>query len=212
MNCTEARARLADLLYGDLSPAERAAVENHLVGCAACRGERAALEGVRRLLDTVPAPAVQVDVATVYQAAADRQTLRARRWRRAAVALVGLAAALLLAALLRLEVRLEANQFVLRWGAAPEAPPAPPERVVVERVERPAPDLEERLRVLDDLLHALAEDVDSRDAQTQKDVARLRARLAELQAQNHEHWTETERNVAALYAAHFRVSRKGEQP
>ena len=122
MNCTEIRTRLPLLLYHDLKPDEVAAVENHLTTCAACRHEHAGLARVRGLLAAVPAPSIDVDVSRVFQQVADRQARRARLWRRAAVALCGLAAALLVAVACRLEIRVETGQLVLRWGWPPDAP------------------------------------------------------------------------------------------
>ena len=46
--CREIEARLSRCLDGELSPEERADVETHLDGCAACRGVMRDLERVRR--------------------------------------------------------------------------------------------------------------------------------------------------------------------
>jgi hypothetical protein len=215
MNCPEAHDRLAALLYGDLEPTEANPLRAHLANCPACRQEHAALDHLRRALDAVPVPAVQVDHLRLYREAAARQVRAARRWRWAAVACGAAAAALLLLVLgLRLEVRVDAHQLVVRWGAAPKKgadtlrPPAP-------RVEAPepppSPEVEERLRVLSELIHALADDVEARDEYQQERVARLQARLDELQRQGNRRWSEMDRNVAALYAAHF-LTKQGEKP
>jgi len=42
------RADMMDVLYGEADAAARTRVDEHLGGCAACRGEMAALRGVRR--------------------------------------------------------------------------------------------------------------------------------------------------------------------
>jgi hypothetical protein len=214
MNCAEARNRLPGLLYGDLPRGEASALRAHLAACPACRQELAALEGVRRALDTVPAPAVQVDLPRLYREAAARQVRRAGRWRWAAVACGAAAAVLLIVLGLRLEVRVEAHQLVVSWGAAPEkdvpVPPAPAPRA--DRSEPPpSPEVEERLRVLSELIHALADDVAARDQQQEQRVDQLRARLDDLQRQGNRRWSEMDRNVAALYAAHF-LAKKGEKP
>jgi hypothetical protein len=211
MNCPEASDRLPALLYGDLQPAEASALQEHLATCAACRRRHAALERVRCALDTVPAPEVQVDVPRLYREAAARQLRRARRWRGAAVACAAVAALLLAVLGLRIQVRVEGQQLVVRWGAVPvnDAVPVP---APAQRVQPPpSPEVEERLCVLSELIHALADEVEARDEQEQQRVARLQARLDELQRQDNRRWNETERNVAALYAAQF-IAKKGEKP
>ena len=107
MNCTDVRTHLPGFLYGDLKPEEVAAVEHHLTTCPACRSERADLERVRQALSGIPAPTVEVDLHQIFRQAAERQARRARRWRRAAIALGAVAAVLLLAVGLRLEIRVE---------------------------------------------------------------------------------------------------------
>jgi hypothetical protein len=214
MNCPDVRARLPALAYGDLGPTEAAAVEEHLAKCAECRQEVACLRGVRRLLDAAPAPAVSVDVAAVYRRAAERQARSARRWRRIACAAgVGLAAAIALAVGLRLEVRVEAQQVVLRWGAppAPPAPPPPPAPAV-----RPLPPAvsdvtEEQLRLLSELVQALAADVRGRDERQQQEIDALRRRVQEVQLQSVQRWESAERDLTAIYQAQF-PSGKGIQP
>jgi hypothetical protein len=212
MNCAKVRDRLPALLYGDLPPGEASALRDHLAACPACRQEHAALEGIRRALDMVPAPAVRVDLPRLYREAAARQVRRAGRWRWAAAACGAAAAVLLVVLGLRLEVRVESQQLVVRWGTAPEKvivpPPGPGPRA---ESPPPSPDVEERLRVLSELIHALADDVAARDEQEQQRVDRVRARLDELQRQGNRRMSETERNVAALYVAHY-IAQKGEKP
>jgi hypothetical protein len=214
MTCTDARTQLPALLYGDLPPTAADAVRGHLAGCAACRQEYAALQQVRHTLDALPAPAVQIDLPRLYREAAERQARRARRWRRAALAGLAAAALLLLAAGLRLQVRLDGQQLVVRWGgpAEPTAVPpthrdAPPRDVPVAGDPDEA---EKRLQLMSSLIHALAEDLDARDAQQQQALKRLQDRLDALQFQGNARWGETERNIAALYAAQFGPNRKGE--
>jgi hypothetical protein len=57
LTCEEARERLPWLANESLSTAEAAAVEDHLAGCAACRGEREATGLAMRLFATHPSPA-----------------------------------------------------------------------------------------------------------------------------------------------------------
>jgi hypothetical protein len=208
MNCTEACKHLPALLYGDLSPTEAAALELHLTGCPACRREYVSLDRVRRALDLVPVPAVEVDLARLYQEAATRQTRGTRRWRWGAAGCAAAAAVLLLVLGLRLEVRMEAHQLVLRWGAPaqqadPVLPPEPPRAQVIPPLSPTSPEVEERLRVMSELIHALAEDVGERDAQQKEQLALLEAHLQKLQLQGNLRWTETERTFAALCVAQF---------
>src|SRR5579885_2491446 len=103
MKCIEVRTALPLLIYGEPSPQD-AALREHLTVCSACRRECEALTGVRRLLDDAVVPHVVVDLAQLHHALAERQQRSARRWQRVAVALGALAAVLLLAIGLRLEL------------------------------------------------------------------------------------------------------------
>lgn len=83
MNCTEACQITELYLYGELSPAEREAMETHLAGCAACRAE---IERARRLHSLVttytapaPAPDVLVQCRQRLEAALDREQYGWRR-------------------------------------------------------------------------------------------------------------------------------------
>lgn len=207
MSCTQAREHLALLLYGDLDRVTAAAVQEHLAGCPACRTEYAELRRLRQALDALPAPAVQVDLPRLFQTAARRQ---ARRWRRAALLVGAAAAALLLVLLTRLEVRVEAQQLVVRWGTTPTDGQVSPTPVADLPPQALPPDLEQRLQLMDDLLHALVTDVRDRDAEQQRRLARLQTRLDDLQAQSGRRWVEFDRQVRALYVAHFQPPRKGE--
>jgi hypothetical protein len=214
MNCAEARTRLSALLYGDLPSGGADAVRSHLAGCVACRQEYTALQHMRHALDAVPAPAVQVDLPRLFQEAAARQVLRARRWRRAALAGCAAAALVLVIAGLRVQVHVDAHQLTLRWGGAPtvdtvsvpRGPDAPPPE------GRASADMERRLELMSSLIHALNEDLEERDANQRQVLRRIQARLDELQFQGNARWGETERNIAALYAAQFGPTKKGERP
>ena len=212
-NCPQTRAALADLLYGELPPAEVEAVQKHLVGCPACQAEYAALRQVRAALDAAPAPAdpPNVDLARLYREAARHQARRLRRWRRLAVAALAVAAALLVAVGLKLEVRLERHQFVLRWAAAQaEAPRTAPPLPVARQPARPERDAE--VRLVKELIHLLAEDVKVRDDRQQEALLALQERLDALGVQVNERWAATERDVSALYTAQFGPRDKGERP
>jgi hypothetical protein len=219
MNCSEVRVRLAGLLYGDLTSEEGAAVETHLTTCPLCRHERDGLEQVRSALSLSPVTAIHVDVSRLYLEAADRQARRLRRWRRAAVALAGVAAVLLLTVWFRLEVGFEGRQLVVRLGGSPaatdgqgparEKQPAPPSLARRDPTAG-AESLQERLQVMDELIHALSADMEQRDAQQQEKLTRLRDRLEALREQTHERLTQTERVVAALGAAQLSLTKGGE--
>jgi hypothetical protein len=118
----------------------------------------------------------------------------------------------LLAFGLRLEVRLEAHQVVLRWGLPPDSttvlPPSPQVKPVGDALA--AADVERRLQLMSNLIHALADDLEGRDAQQQESARRLQARLDAIQLQGSARWTETRRDIAALYTAQFGSPRKGE--
>jgi hypothetical protein len=216
MTCTQARDLLPLLLYGGLEATEVARVQSHLTVCPACRDAQAALQGITRALDTLPAPTAQVDLPRLLQDAAALQLRRARRWRRATAAVCGMAAALLLVVLLRLEIRMQAHQLFVRWGAAPPveplSPPTETVRTVVIRQENGvSPELEEQLRVARATLHALADNLDSRDTRLQERVADLEARLERMRFQDGQRWSETERSVAAIYKAVFVLPNRGEK-
>ncbi len=208
MNCPDVRACLPALAYGDLGSAEVLKVEEHLAGCPECRRQWEGLRAVRRLLDAAPAPAVSVDVATVYRRAAERQARAARRWRRiACAACAGLAAVVALAVGLRLEVRVEAQQFVLRWGAPPAPPALPAPEAPIPAPSRAPDATEEQLRLLGELVQALAADARGRDDRQRQEIEALRRQVEEVQQQSED----AKRDVTALYQAQF-PSGKGTQP
>jgi anti-sigma factor RsiW len=218
-DCTAVRPLLPEAVYGDLSPDRADAVRRHLAACAGCRAEFAALQEVRDALGAAPAPPpVRVDVARVYREAAARQMQRLRRWRRAAAAL-GAAAALLAAALLlRLELRVDGEQLVLRWGAAPEPAPVarqpepptqpPPAEAPPRVVAEPPAVSAEDVRLLKQLIHALAASLDARDRQQLQDLLALQQRLDRLQAQADARWETTERYISALQSTQSQLARK----
>lgn len=225
MNCPDVRAALPEFVYGSLPPASRTGVQAHLEACPECRREEAALRHVRGLLDAAPGPSARVDVAAVYREAAERQKLRLRRWRRVAL-VAGAAAAVLLTltAVVRLEVRLQPDQLVVRWGAAPTPPPAlpapPPVLPAPSAPPTPAPPaveprelaaLEERVRTLSDLVQALADDGRDRDYQRGQQLDRLRRQVAQWQGVSDQRYDDMEKDFSALYIAQFH-DHKGVQP
>jgi anti-sigma factor RsiW len=213
MNCAKFRTELPELLYGELPPGEASTVETHLAACPACRAEYAALRQLRERLNAVTAPKVHVNVAHIHRQAAELQDRRMRRWRRTALAVGGLAAAVLLVSLLRFEIRLDAHQIVLTWGSPATAVPVPPGVGFIPPVaaveKHASTDVEEQIRLVKDLVHALARDVNARDQQRQQELVRLTLRLQELQRQSANQRAATERDLAALYVAYFGPKEKG---
>jgi len=215
MNCNEARELLPALLYDNPPPVNADAVRAHVDSCPACRQEFAELEHVRTALSTVVVPTVSVDISRVFQQAAALQQRRARRWRRATFAVCGLAAALLLVVLLRLEFRFDKRELVIRWGDVPrkqplDAPPVPEPRVIVQREIVANPDVDEQLRVLRDTVHALAGSIETRDAEFRQVLILLKTRFDTLQVQDTRRWSDNDRQFAALYKAVFFPAKRGE--
>ncbi len=210
MNCADVRARLTAFAYGDLSETEASQVRQHLGRCLACEQERRAITEVQRLLDAVPAPTVAVDLPRLYRDVADGHGRQVRRWR--FVALAGLAAAVVVAALLvsHLEVRVDANQLVLRWGAGPTAPdrpelppPAPPRP---QETTTAAPlistaEINQQLRMLRELVQAISDDADLREQRRQREIAALQNRMRGLEQQMTQLRLAAQREVTALYTA-----------
>jgi anti-sigma factor RsiW len=215
MNCTQAHDQLPALLYGELRSEEKAYLEKHLAECSTCRQEYAALREVRELLDRVPAPEYRLDLPKLYRQAADRQVRRVRIWRRMAVACCGAAAALAFIALVwRMEARLEPHQLVLRWGPVPVGGQAiqSPAPTLAQAAKAAPPETEEQLRLLSQLIHALADTAEARDFRQRQELVQLRAELGELQRRTAQWRRDTERDVGALYTAHLISVRKGEKP
>ncbi len=211
MTCDDVRAKLPLYLTGDLPDAE--AVRVHLAGCPGCRADEAELRHVRDLLD-VPAPPVPpADVAAIYRAALDRQARSTRRWRRATAAGALVAAGLLLAAVLpRLEVRVNANEFAVRWGPTdppPVVPQSAPPPAADPRLAARVDDLDARVRNLGDpaaesrslkeLLLTLAADVDERDRKQKDALAAVARHLLALEVATGERFRQTEQTNTALY-------------
>ena len=223
MNCTELRERLPELLYGELTPEAASVVEQHVANCEACRAEYQALHRLRQRLDAVPAPKVQVDVPRLFRQAADVQEQRVRRWRRLTLAAGGLAAAVFLVLILRLEVRVDAHQVVLTWNSTAAGVPSSSAAPATKPVEPVAEDLElavlgRELRLAKELIHALARDlesrpdardVDARDRRLRREIDRLTNRLQEFEKETASQRAVTARYLDALYVAYFGPKEKG---
>jgi len=146
--------------------------------------ESAQVQKLRKLLDALPAPSVNVDLGRVYAETGRRRSLQVRRWRRAVVACAALAATVLLAMVLKLHLRFDANGVTLAWADPPtsKTEPVPPvnERVLVQNVAPPV--TLEDMQLVKDLVRALAGRVDTLDARQRRAAMVLETRLAVLAA------------------------------
>jgi hypothetical protein len=132
------KEQLVGYLYDDLPAEERAAFEGHVAACARCRQELFELRETRQHLATWAPPEPEFTFQVVQSARAEAAPPRPRfamfpRWALAAAAGVLVAAGA--AAIANIEVRHDANGFVVRTGWASDAPldgPAGP-GVVAER-------------------------------------------------------------------------------
>jgi anti-sigma factor RsiW len=216
MNCTHVRERLLAWQYGELSPSEQAEVDKHLAGCAACREELTAWHGVRRRLEAFKAPAVEVDLRRVYQRAALGHEHRFRRWRRTALAVIGVAAAVLIAVGLNLKIRVDASQLIVQWGGSPKTQaemqePTPAPHAV--QSQPPAQQVTaEDLQLVKDLIRVLAKEVQTRDRRQQEALLRLQARFEAFMSRANDRLVSGQRDLTALYTAYLGVRRKGEKP
>ena len=91
-----------------------------------------------------------------------------------AVACCGAAAVLAaIAMVLRMEVRLDLHQLVLRWGSLPAGGQAalPPPPTLAQAPKTASPETEEQLRLLSQLIHALADTAEARDSSSGKNLS-----------------------------------------
>jgi hypothetical protein len=204
MTCDRVRELLPLLLYDDLPSAEAGEVRGHVQQCVSCQQELTALGGVRQALDSGMVPAVTVDLGRVYAQATQRQL---RRWRGVAGLAAAVAALLLLVVGLQLEVRCEAHQLVVRWGAPPPVAVAPPAPAVA--VPPPAVEAAD-IQLVKGLIQVLMTDMQDRDREQQRALARLQMHLEALQRQQQQRWVATERELTALYTAQFGTRGKGD--
>jgi hypothetical protein len=204
MTCNEIREKLPLHLHGDLPAAEAAQVKQHCETCPICRKELESLRQVGHLLDSVSTPQAHVNISQIYAEALQRQVRRARIWRRAALGLAGLAALALLVFGLKLEVRVQAHQLVVRWNQQPEDPVPganrKPQSPVLAHVDSPTPQVTvEQIQWVRDVIHALAADVEMRDQKQREAMALLVKNLEAFQYGDNQRWKATQRDVAALF-------------
>jgi anti-sigma factor RsiW len=210
MNCADLRNQLASLIYGDLPADEAAGVEKHLAECSGCERERQALIQVKGLLDLPPASLPEIRLASLYRELAERQDRRAKLWRRAVIVLATAAAVLIaILGMSRLELQLSRGQVVIRWGSAsrgsdsdadspaPIQSPISSESQLLPRLVA----LEQRSRLLSELIHALADNVQALDRREQQDTARLDVRFQGMQQISSQRWSDFVQTVNSIRTA-----------
>ena len=228
MNCEQTHERLLAWQYGELPAGEQTEVAKHLAGCAACREELSGWHEFRHQLGAFTGPAVQVDVPGLYQEAMRRSERRARRWRRSSLVAAAVAALVLIAVGLKLEVRVDAAQLVVRWGSgegergrggegekeqARHLPGTNSARApIVQAPEAGSQVTAEDLALVKNLVRALAQDVRTRDRQQQEAFWQMQARFESFLDQVGKYVIANERDKAAFYTAQFRLQKKGDHP
>ena len=144
-------------LYGDLEPAARSAVDDHLAQCGACAAEVTALGGVRSELGLWVPPHVELDFTIVKKSELPpSNVLRPAQWwhtvpvwAQAVAAILVLAAG---AAIANLQVKSGPDGFSVSTGWMRPGAPAPAVgepfdgKGVEQRVERALTALEQQLR------------------------------------------------------------------
>ncbi len=214
MNCSQTQGKLPLLLYGDLDGGDALAIETHLAECNTCQTALKELARVRDLLDFVPAHNLRVDMGHFSDAVSPRKIQPSGPWKR--YAFWAMPAVLLIAFMFNLEVRFEKHQFIVLWGDVPqeeeretiaprESEPIPPVSDSAAATQK----LDERIRVLDELVHALADQVHAHDRAQRDRLSALQTRLHFLEQVSREYRDQANRSVAALYAACFPNASQG---
>ena len=192
MNCTNVRERLPELLYESLSLAEAEKLNDHLAHCLACKSEFASLQDLQRTLDSVRAPDESVHLPTLYRCIADLHQKKTKRWRRTALSMAGIAAAVIAVLAFRLEIRLGPEQVVFRWGTSIPNPNSvtsgKSDPMSIAPTDSPNPPASEaELQPMRGLIYALADDMDklsreveTRDRRQQQAIGRLQENLAQV--------------------------------
>src|SRR5260370_34587 len=84
MDCNEIRDRLPLFLHDDLPANEAASIKEHCATCPACRKEYASMQQLRRMLDALPTPRVEINLAQIYALATRLETMQygdKQRWK-----------------------------------------------------------------------------------------------------------------------------------
>lgn len=221
-SCQEFAPLLAELATSPLAADEAAsdadllAARRHVDSCQDCRLRLAEYRQVLALLDDVPCEVAEAKMMRRDQALKCLTTnmpKKARKawWSRPAVWKSAAAAALLALVLFKLEFRLDGQQLVVRWGNVPavekdlttphESSPTQP--LPLTPVSNIGPALEQRLGVVSESLHVLADVSDTRERELQAEFSALRRRIAQLEQQADRRFVDTERAMEALYTAQF---------
>jgi predicted anti-sigma-YlaC factor YlaD len=156
MNCVQAGDVLADFLYQDLAPSQRAALEEHLADCSTCAEQLRRMQAATRWLDRAQTPLSEpLNPVPLLVRQAGQLRRQARRWRRGAVAAAALAAAVVLAIASIDHVRWENKVLTVRFSnAAPPPKLASVDANVSERLRR----AESSINVLNASLSRLADE------------------------------------------------------
>jgi len=208
MNCEHARALLPESVYVELPVAQRDELKQHVSQCPACAEAWRGLHGVRQMLDSLPPPAVEVDLPLLYQEARALDDRRLRRWRRVAWASAAAAGVLLTVTILRVEVRWDQRELAFGWGAAR---PVPPVLKLPEESPLPTTVLAD-LQLVKDLIHSIVADMDERQQEHAAALANLEQRLESIQSMSNRRSLATQNDFRALYTACFGVAEKGAIP
>jgi len=114
---------------------------------------------------------------------------------------------------LKLEVRVEASQVVVRWGTPAEILPMsePPGPVVIQTQPAAPQVTAEDLALVKNLIRALAQDVRTRDRQQQEALLQMQSRFETLLGRTTEYVAANERDKAALYLTQVRMQKKGDK-
>jgi hypothetical protein len=124
-DCGRFKSELASLVYDELAPDPRAALETHLAECALCREELATLRDTRRMLARWETPAASEDPRELARAIVRRATgeraapaapARGRLMRLTAILCATAAAALFLLALFGTQASVERGRLELSFG------------------------------------------------------------------------------------------------
>jgi hypothetical protein len=132
VNCEQAQARLAELVYAEADSPDSSELRDHVASCRACTAELESLQQAARLLTTAAAvdaehaePAA-LDPSAVHRRAGEFAARGRLHWRRGALAAAALAAVLLVVVAVQamsLRVEIHGSHLVIGWGgAASEAP------------------------------------------------------------------------------------------
>lgn len=180
MKCDDAKTRLIEWLYGELSHEEETRLQEHLADCDSCRQEEESLRRCSRELKTLKEPNVRLDLQRLHRTAADRWEQSRHRWRRLAVAAC---AAMLLVAILasaRLRFDWQPGQLTIGWGNVPRAAGSVKPKPVVSAPPLPN-DHEKRIETLEEVAGLLSAELSRTDQRHDAAMAELCRRLVRWQ-------------------------------